>query len=129
MVFLRSCRPGTDILPMSQKDVLASTLASGVQVKRYVPSYGGLPNEITEVTKCRLISSVHDQFQLTCALQISRTNLNLTTYEWQFLLSSIHSAYSFICIETPLTSCKTVYGLRDFCNSRFFSSRSGAVGE
>ncbi|KAJ3565920.1 hypothetical protein NP233_g7332 [Leucocoprinus birnbaumii] len=35
----------------SMKDVLASTLASGIQVNRYVPSYGDLPNEITEVTK------------------------------------------------------------------------------
>ncbi|KAF5350090.1 hypothetical protein D9756_009254 [Leucocoprinus leucothites] len=39
------------ILFFNKRDVLASTLASGVQVKRYVPSYGELPNEITEVTK------------------------------------------------------------------------------
>lgn len=37
----------------TQKDVLASTLASGVQVKQFVPSYGNLSNEITQVTKCQ----------------------------------------------------------------------------
>ncbi|KXN83173.1 Guanine nucleotide-binding protein alpha-4 subunit [Leucoagaricus sp. SymC.cos] len=39
------------ILFFNKKDLLVSTLASGIQVKRYVPSYGDLPNEITEVTK------------------------------------------------------------------------------
>jgi len=45
----------TDVLISAQiqKDVLASTLASGVQVKHFVPSYGNLSNEITQVTKCQ----------------------------------------------------------------------------
>ncbi|KAF5376414.1 hypothetical protein D9615_008585 [Tricholomella constricta] len=33
------------------KDVLSATLASGVKVKRFVPSYGDLPNEVAPVTK------------------------------------------------------------------------------
>ncbi|KAF9467048.1 guanine nucleotide binding protein, alpha subunit [Collybia nuda] len=39
------------LLFFNKRDVLQATLAAGVQVKRYVPSYGDLPNEITHVTK------------------------------------------------------------------------------
>ncbi|GLB42578.1 putative G protein alpha subunit [Lyophyllum shimeji] len=41
----------TLILFFNKKDVLASTLAAGVKVKKYVPSYGELPNEVASVTK------------------------------------------------------------------------------
>ncbi|KDR71584.1 hypothetical protein GALMADRAFT_75076 [Galerina marginata CBS 339.88] len=39
------------ILFFNKKDVLTSVLASGVQVKRYVPTYGDLPNDVPSVTK------------------------------------------------------------------------------
>ncbi|KAF8063178.1 G-protein alpha subunit [Lyophyllum atratum] len=41
----------TLILFFNKKDVLSSTLAAGVKVKKYVPSYGDLPNEVAPVTK------------------------------------------------------------------------------
>ncbi|EKM74867.1 hypothetical protein AGABI1DRAFT_47251 [Agaricus bisporus var. burnettii JB137-S8] len=39
------------ILFFNKKDVLAATLSAGVQVVRYVPSFGDAPNDITSVTK------------------------------------------------------------------------------
>lgn len=33
-------------------DVLRATLAAGVEVRRYVPTYGDLPNDEQTVTKC-----------------------------------------------------------------------------
>ncbi|KIM43926.1 hypothetical protein M413DRAFT_17870 [Hebeloma cylindrosporum] len=39
------------ILFFNKKDVLTATLASGVQVKKYVPTYGDLPNDVPSVTK------------------------------------------------------------------------------
>ncbi|KAF9448736.1 heterotrimeric GTP-binding alpha subunit [Macrolepiota fuliginosa MF-IS2] len=39
------------ILFFNKKDVLTSILASGVQVRRYVPSYGDAPNDVANVTK------------------------------------------------------------------------------
>jgi hypothetical protein len=35
-----------------QRDVLKATLKSGVLVKKYVPTYGELPNDVENVTKC-----------------------------------------------------------------------------
>lgn len=37
---------------LAQKDVLNATLAAGVSVKKFVPSYGNLPNDVPHVTKC-----------------------------------------------------------------------------
>jgi hypothetical protein len=34
-------------------DVLKATLAAGVLVRKYVPSYGDLPNDAPTVTKCK----------------------------------------------------------------------------
>ncbi|KAF8797769.1 heterotrimeric GTP-binding alpha subunit [Phlegmacium glaucopus] len=39
------------ILFFNKRDVLAATLASGVLVKRFVPLYGDLPNDVPTVTK------------------------------------------------------------------------------
>jgi guanine nucleotide-binding protein subunit alpha len=39
------------ILFFNKKDVLAATLASGVRVKKYVPTFGNLPNDVPTVTK------------------------------------------------------------------------------
>jgi len=39
------------ILFLNKRDVLAATLASGVKVKKYVPTYGDLPNDVPTVTK------------------------------------------------------------------------------
>ncbi|KAF9002158.1 heterotrimeric GTP-binding alpha subunit [Cyathus striatus] len=39
------------ILFFNKKDVLIETLESGVLVRKYVPSYGDQPNEVTQVTK------------------------------------------------------------------------------
>jgi len=33
-------------------DLLAANLDAGMIVKKYVPSYGDLPNDIAHVTKC-----------------------------------------------------------------------------
>ena len=33
-------------------DILQATLAAGIRVVKYVPSYGDQPNDITNVTKC-----------------------------------------------------------------------------
>ena len=35
-------------------DVLQATLTAGVEVRRYVPTYGDLPNDEQTVTKCKL---------------------------------------------------------------------------
>ena len=35
-----------------QMDILQATLAAGIRVVKYVPSYGDQPNDITNVTKC-----------------------------------------------------------------------------
>jgi guanine nucleotide-binding protein subunit alpha len=43
--------------PLSlQMDILRDTLESGVQVVKYVPSYGNLPNDFYSVTKCEQCS-------------------------------------------------------------------------
>ncbi|KAF9484577.1 heterotrimeric GTP-binding alpha subunit [Pholiota conissans] len=39
------------ILFLNKRDVLAATLKSGVQVKKYVPTYGDFPNDVATVTK------------------------------------------------------------------------------
>ncbi|KIJ97471.1 hypothetical protein K443DRAFT_681491 [Laccaria amethystina LaAM-08-1] len=39
------------ILFFNKKDVLNATLAAGVSVKKFVPSYGNLPNDVPHVTK------------------------------------------------------------------------------
>ena len=33
-------------------DILQATLAAGIRVVKYVPSYGDQPNDIAHVTKC-----------------------------------------------------------------------------
>jgi guanine nucleotide-binding protein alpha-1 subunit len=40
------------LLIQNQKDVLSATLAAGVSVRKYVPSYSDA-NEISAVTKCK----------------------------------------------------------------------------
>ncbi|KAG6856064.1 hypothetical protein H0H87_007720 [Tephrocybe sp. NHM501043] len=45
------------ILFFNKTDVLRRTLAAGVKVKKFVPSYGDLPNEIAPVTKCESMCS------------------------------------------------------------------------
>ena len=35
-----------------QMDILQATLAAGIRVVKYVPSYGDQPNDIQHVTKC-----------------------------------------------------------------------------
>lgn len=37
-------------------DILRRILESGVEVRKFVPSYGNAPNEVESVTKCELIS-------------------------------------------------------------------------
>ncbi|KAH9475075.1 Guanine nucleotide-binding protein alpha-4 subunit [Psilocybe cubensis] len=39
------------ILFFNKRDVLAATLAAGVKVKKFVPTYGDLPNDVPHVTK------------------------------------------------------------------------------
>ncbi|KAF8151451.1 heterotrimeric GTP-binding alpha subunit [Crassisporium funariophilum] len=39
------------ILFFNKRDVLSTTLASGVKVNKYVPTYGDLPNDVPSVTK------------------------------------------------------------------------------
>ncbi|KAK7678986.1 hypothetical protein QCA50_017929 [Cerrena zonata] len=41
----------TMILFLNKMDILQATLAAGIMVKRYVPSYGDLPNDVTHVVK------------------------------------------------------------------------------
>jgi hypothetical protein len=36
-------------------DILRDTLAAGVQVNAYVPSYGNQPNNFHSVVKCNLL--------------------------------------------------------------------------
>ena len=33
-------------------DILQATLAAGIRVVKYVPSYGEQPNDVPSVTKC-----------------------------------------------------------------------------
>lgn len=33
-------------------DILQATLAAGIRVAKYVPSYGDQPNDVQHVTKC-----------------------------------------------------------------------------
>lgn len=33
-------------------DILQATLAAGIRVAKYVPSYGDQPNDVPHVTKC-----------------------------------------------------------------------------
>lgn len=40
------------ILLWVQMDILRRTLASGVEVQKYVPSYGDAPNDAASVAKC-----------------------------------------------------------------------------
>ncbi|KAG6872599.1 hypothetical protein C0995_008581 [Termitomyces sp. Mi166 len=42
----------TLILFFNKTDVLRRTLAAGIKVRTFVPSYGDLPNEVAPVTKC-----------------------------------------------------------------------------
>ena len=37
-------------------DILQATLASGIRVVKFVPSYGDQPNDITHVTKCTFVA-------------------------------------------------------------------------
>lgn len=41
------------ILFLNKMDILQATLASGVRVKDFVPSYGEGPNDLMNVTKCQ----------------------------------------------------------------------------
>lgn len=34
-------------------DILQATLAAGIRVQKYVPSYADQPNDVTHVVKCR----------------------------------------------------------------------------
>lgn len=38
--------------PDVQMDILQATLAAGIRVNKYVPSYGDQPNDVQHVTKC-----------------------------------------------------------------------------
>ena len=40
------------ILFLNKKDVLSATLAEGVQVKKYVPTFENRSNDIATVTQC-----------------------------------------------------------------------------
>ena len=46
----------TIILFLNKMDVLRATLESGVQLSRYVTSYGDGPNDVRSVTKCEFSS-------------------------------------------------------------------------
>ncbi|KAJ7330354.1 G-protein alpha subunit [Mycena albidolilacea] len=48
------------ILLFNKKDVLQAHIAAGVQVKKYVPSFGDRPNDVASVTKCTFVFSVAD---------------------------------------------------------------------
>lgn len=37
-------------------DILQATLAAGIRVAKYVPSYGDQPNDVQHVTKCTYVS-------------------------------------------------------------------------
>ena len=39
-------------------DILQATLAAGIRVVKYVPSYGDQPNDVQNVTKCGCASSL-----------------------------------------------------------------------
>ena len=39
-------------------DILQATLAAGIRVQKYVPSYADQPNDVTHVVKCMLIVSI-----------------------------------------------------------------------
>ncbi len=41
-------------LTFSQMDILQATLAAGIRVQKYVPSYGDQPNDVQHVVKCML---------------------------------------------------------------------------
>jgi hypothetical protein len=45
-----------------QRDVLKATLKSGVLVKKYVPTYGELPNDVENVTKCQFLAVLETAF-------------------------------------------------------------------
>lgn len=44
------------ILFLNKMDILKSTLAAGIEVKKFVPSYGDQPNEFHSVVKCKFQS-------------------------------------------------------------------------
>ena len=35
-------------------DILQATLASGIRVQKFVPSYGDQPNDVVHVVKCKI---------------------------------------------------------------------------
>lgn len=39
-------------------DILQATLAAGIKVQKYVPSYGDQANDVSRVVKCELPSSL-----------------------------------------------------------------------
>ncbi|KAG6918008.1 hypothetical protein DXG01_017018 [Tephrocybe rancida] len=78
----------TLILFFNKTDVLRRTLAAGVKVKKFVPSYGDLPNEVAPVTKyfCDKFRTYHRKlspiprpfmFHETSAITINKDSLIL----------------------------------------------------
>lgn len=51
MPFL-STSPCSSSISGNQMDILQATLAAGIRVQKYVPSYGDQPNDVTHVVKC-----------------------------------------------------------------------------
>jgi len=43
-------------------DILTVTLEAGVKVKKYVPTFGDLPNDVKTVTKCTLPIPAHSLY-------------------------------------------------------------------
>ena len=64
-------------------DILQATLAAGIKVQKYVPSYGDQPNDVTHVVKCKcpLLSDVSLRTDFLCAIvKTSATSSRDITY-------------------------------------------------
>lgn len=54
-------------------DILRATLASGIKVVDYVPTYENLPNDYEHVTQCKISSSFHSN-ETTHVLTVLKTS-------------------------------------------------------
>lgn len=96
---------------LAQKDVLNATLAAGVSVKKFVPSYGNLPNDVPHVTKC----SSCQLFYAFCSHFVSVLQISKKSSETIMLvLLSCPQLVLTSLPEKDVTYGQAVYVLRNF---------------
>ncbi len=61
-------------------DILQATLAAGIRVAKYVPSYGDQPNDVQHVTKCAHVPRTLSAAAAHRFVQTFATSFEVITY-------------------------------------------------